>query len=160
MRPASEVSANRASSSIFSGSSVGSATCTSVASTGSVGATAAASSTAAATPNPRNAQPRNAVATMVSGMAIPSIRQVEDQRRQPIGRFSANPAPISEMITHSSVRCRVKLWCSRGSGSGSGPTTAKVSAPAARNTIGNEIGAFRNSRGSSAASRVRTPTTA
>ena len=32
------------------------------------------------------------------------VRHVEDQRRQPIGRFSASPAPISEIITHSSVR--------------------------------------------------------
>ena len=100
------------------------------------------------------------MAIMVSGIATPSIRHVEDQRRQPIGRFSASPAPISEMITHSSVRCSVKLWCSRGSGSGNGPTMAKVRAPAARNTIGSEIGARRSNRGSRAASKVRTPITA
>ena len=55
---------------------------------------------------------------MQIGMATPSIRQVVDHARLPIGRSSARPAPISEMMTQISVRCVVNSPYCRGSGSG------------------------------------------
>ena len=55
---------------------------------------------------------------MHSGMAIPRSRQVVDQLLRPTGRSSARPAPIREMMTQTSARCRAKSLCAIGSGSG------------------------------------------
>ena len=124
-----------------SSSSVGSPTCTSEASTGSVGASAAPSSSAAAGARPAHHQPSSATAAMVSGIAIASSRQVDDQRRQPSGRSSFSPAPISATITPTSVRCSVIHGCASGSGTGRPRGSAKTSMPRPRNAIGMDSGA-------------------
>ena len=49
------------------------------------------------------------MATMVSGIARASSRQVLRQRRQPIMRSRPSPAPMIEMMTTTSVKCSTKL---------------------------------------------------
>ena len=157
--PASEVRANRASSSA-SGFSSGSPTWTSEASTGSVGARAAAISTAPATPRPSAAQPRNPTATIDSGIVIASRRQVDDHVPQPNGRLIASPAPMSDTMTVTSVRCRATSALPTGSGDGSCGRSVHPSRPAAKKTIGTENGARRSRIGNRAAASMTTPTAA
>jgi hypothetical protein len=111
--PASEVRPKRTSS---SSPDLGGPTCTSEASTGSVGAIQAPNSSAMARLKPSPAQPRNATAAMVRGMAMASSRDVVDQLRQPGTLSIFRPAPIRLMMTTSSVRRSVAVSQVRGSG--------------------------------------------
>jgi hypothetical protein len=100
----------------------------------------------------------NAMAMMLIGIAIASMRHVDDQARQPTERLSASPAPMSDTMTQISVRCRATSGCSSGSGSGRSGTSAKMIMPAARKTMGIESGRRPSTRGRSAAASVATPT--
>ncbi|GAA1416413.1 hypothetical protein GCM10009601_08200 [Streptomyces thermospinosisporus] len=93
---------------------------------------------------------------MVSGMVIPSCRQVARQRRGPKGRFRVSPAPISDTITHTSVRCSTHTRSDTGSISGSGTGSSWMPTPQSRNTRGRDSGRPATRRGTTAAARAPT----
>lgn len=65
-------------------------------------------------PRPSIAPLRKSSANMVSGMQMASMRTVICQPRKLNGRPIFSPAPISEMITISSVAFSIRIGVSAG----------------------------------------------
>ena len=153
-RPASDVSANRVSSSC---PDLGGPTCTSLANTGSVGASAAPRTNAVAAPSPSIMCPSHASARIVTGIAIANSRHVIIQECQPILRSIFRAAPIREiMITSSVSRSTTGKWLV-GCGTETCKGSAKTIAPIATQEIGSDSGASLRTIGSHAVKRTKAP---
>src|SRR5215213_1680273 len=95
---------------------------------------------------------------MVSGIEIPSRRQVIAQRRNPIGRSSFRPAPIREIISTNSVMRSVATRLTRGLTLGTLDRDRNATiAPRQMQAIGSESGTFLRMAGSHVVRRTTVP---
>ena len=69
-----------------------------------MGATAEAINSALATPRPSAPHPITVTNRIDTGIVMASNLQVDDHACSPTGRLRARPAPMSDTMTHTSVR--------------------------------------------------------